>query len=202
MEVIRRLAKEHKGKVHRLAPTALKMALEKKGVSRALEGDTALYDLVSHLACQRPVPLSLRQLYTFGKRPTAEGRLQNVRFLHRELPIRLSQRAEELMYLPHGLSAVAGIQQVATCYAHFALELFRVPKPETTEENAAVPTAPACICHHHCHHHHRHRCRIGAPSLPPPSPPPPPKSPSPLPPLPLQRAGACLHVPAGERDPG
>lgn len=57
-------------------------------------------------------PLTLEQLYVFGKNPGPEQRLANARFLHRELPVRLSQRAVELMNLPHGLSVMPGIQQV------------------------------------------------------------------------------------------
>ena len=56
--------------------------------------------------------MSLKQLYVNGKDPEPAHRLANAQFLHRELPVRLSQRAVELMNLPHGLSDVPGIQQV------------------------------------------------------------------------------------------
>lgn len=68
--------------------------------------------IVRHTACLQVTPLSLKQLYAFGKNPSPDQRLANARFLHRELPVRLSQRAVELMNLPHGLSSMPGIQQV------------------------------------------------------------------------------------------
>ncbi|CAM9659522.1 unnamed protein product, partial [Choristocarpus tenellus] len=71
-----------------------------------------VYGTIKDLAREKPTPLSLLQLYSFGKDPRPEQRLLNARFLHRELPVRMSQRAVELMNLPHGLSEVPGIQQV------------------------------------------------------------------------------------------
>lgn len=59
--------------------------------------------------------MSLKQLYVNGKNPEPAHRLANAQFLHRELPVRLSQRAVELMNLPHGLSDVPGVQQVCVC---------------------------------------------------------------------------------------
>lgn len=58
--------------------------------------------------------LSLKQLYVLGKDPEPAHRLANAQFLHKELPVRLSQRAVELMNLPHGLSDIPGVQQVLT----------------------------------------------------------------------------------------
>ena len=60
--------------------------------------------------------LSLKQLYVLGKDPEPAHRLANAQFLHKELPVRLSQRAVELMNLPHGLSDVPGVQQVLRAY--------------------------------------------------------------------------------------
>lgn len=56
--------------------------------------------------------MSLKQLYVNGKNPEPAHRLANAQFLHKELPVRLSQRAVELMNLPHGLSDAPGVQQV------------------------------------------------------------------------------------------
>lgn len=62
--------------------------------------------------------MNLQVLYAVGKDPTPARRLANAQFLHRELPVRLSQRAVELMNLPHGLSDMPGIQQVRTSHPH------------------------------------------------------------------------------------
>lgn len=65
--------------------------------------------------------MSLKQLYVNGKNPEPAHRLANAQFLHKELPVRLSQRAVELMNLPHGLSDAPGVQQVS--YVHGCFEV-------------------------------------------------------------------------------
>lgn len=71
--------------------------------------DARIYDS----ARLQATPVSLHQLYVFGKQGYQEERLlQAARFLHREIPIRLSHRLVELASLPHGLSDSAHIQRV------------------------------------------------------------------------------------------
>ncbi|KAL7565340.1 hypothetical protein ACA910_014619 [Epithemia clementina (nom. ined.)] len=87
------------------------------------------------LASQKPTPLALADIY---KSATAvdkrQRRLRNARFLHRELPIRVAQRAVDLLTLPDGLSEVKHIQQVACVYISKLHALLSVPIPQTYEE--------------------------------------------------------------------
>lgn len=94
------------------------------------------------LAKLRTTPLSLLDLYRFGKTPTPaqvdigahalktdstfndaldrhvhvglylRQRLRNAQFLHMELPRRIAQRIVELQRLPAGLTDMAGIRNV------------------------------------------------------------------------------------------
>ncbi|CAM9945905.1 unnamed protein product [Ectocarpus sp. 4 AP-2014] len=93
-----------------------------------------MYKAIQDLAKEEVTCMSLKQLYVNGKDPEPAHRLANAQFLHRELPVRLSQRAVELMNLPHGLSDVPGVQQVYNCYARYAWELFCAPLPTTPQE--------------------------------------------------------------------
>eukprot|EP00904_Undaria_pinnatifida_P003548 jgi/Undpi1/13194/HiC_scaffold_8.g02856.m1 len=102
----------------RYAPLALMHALEGQalntasGLSMADNEERTMYNTIQDLAREEANCLSLKQLYVLGKDPEPAHRLANAQFLHKELPVRLSQRAVELMNLPHGLSDVPGVQQV------------------------------------------------------------------------------------------
>ncbi|CAM9402135.1 unnamed protein product [Scytosiphon promiscuus] len=96
--------------------------------------EQTMYKAIRELATEEATCMSLKQLYANGKNPEPAHRLANAQFLHKELPVRLSQRAVELMNLPHGLSEVPGVQQVYNCYARYAWELFCTPLPTTAQE--------------------------------------------------------------------
>jgi pyruvate dehydrogenase kinase 2/3/4 len=84
-------------------------------------------------------------------------RLRNAQFLHRELPIRIAQRAVDLMTLPHGLNQTPPVRHIVSIYLSY-LERFRispVPTNETEElaftdmlrpmvlDRSSIPTAVA-----------------------------------------------------------
>lgn len=56
------------------------------------------------LASQKTTPLSLQNMYRYASVGKPAQRLRNAQFLHRELPIRIAQRAVDLLTLPHGLN--------------------------------------------------------------------------------------------------
>ena len=66
------------------------------------------------LAALRPTPLRLADMYKYGRGADLKQRLRNAQFLHRELPIRIAQRAVDLLTLPHGLSTAEPIRKVAS----------------------------------------------------------------------------------------
>lgn len=89
------------------------------------------------LASQRPTPLRLADMYKYGNSSNAEQRLRNAQFLHRELPIRIAQRAVDLLTLPHGLNQAAPIRQVANMYLRYLDQLQAMPPPTTMAEEGA-----------------------------------------------------------------
>jgi len=64
-------------------------------------------------------------------------RLRNAQFLHRELPIRIAQRAVDLLTLPHGLSKTAQVQQIANVYLNYLRQFRAFPVPTNEEEELA-----------------------------------------------------------------
>ena len=58
--------------------------------------------VIRHLAHQPATPVSLKNLYKYAAQPSPLQLLKNAQFLHDEIPIRISQRVEELHALPHG----------------------------------------------------------------------------------------------------
>lgn len=92
------------------------------------------------LASCHPTPLSLADMYRYGDKPaTSENggndqfvdvvRLRNAQFLHRELPIRIAQRAIDLLTLPHGLNRTREVQSIANTYLQYLQSLRDIPCP-------------------------------------------------------------------------
>ncbi|CAM9787035.1 unnamed protein product, partial [Chrysoparadoxa australica] len=97
--------------------------------------DSVLREAVKEMASNTPIAMSLQQLYAFGKSVQSPAmRLRSAQFLHRELPIRLAQRAWELMNLSHGLGTTENIDKVATNYAKHAWEISHTDVPTTEAE--------------------------------------------------------------------
>jgi len=68
------------------------------------------------LANSPPTPISLSKLFEIGNDFTEDGQIRYAQLLHRELPLRFSQRIEELRALPHGLSTLSGVADTRTLY--------------------------------------------------------------------------------------
>ena len=87
------------------------------------------------LASRQPTPLSLKAMYEYAPKNTNKtaahdknmyvdvARLRNSQFLHRELPIRISQRAIDLLTLPYGLNRTKEVQSVANTYLQYLQKL-------------------------------------------------------------------------------
>ena len=86
------------------------------------------------LASQRTTPLSLQNMYRYASVGKPAQRLRNAQFLHRELPIRIAQRAVDLLTLPHGLSGTPQVRSVATVYLKYLRLLQELPCPQTADE--------------------------------------------------------------------
>jgi len=82
------------------------------------------------LAAQRPIPLRLADMYKYGSSKDLEQRLRNAQFLYEELPIRIAQRAVDLLTLPHGLSEAPSVREVAATYLSYLVKLQKCPMPK------------------------------------------------------------------------
>ena len=60
-------------------------------------------------------------------------RLRNAQFLHKELPIRIAQRAIDLLTLPHGLNRTRDVQAVANTYIRYLQVVRDFPMPTNAE---------------------------------------------------------------------
>mmetsp|Transcript_2323 Transcript_2323/g.5280 ORF Transcript_2323/g.5280 Transcript_2323/m.5280 type:complete len:520 (+) Transcript_2323:258-1817(+) len=88
-----------------------------------------------NLASMRCTPLSLKDMYKYAVDfSDQEQRLRNAQFLHKELPIRIAQRAVDLLNLPHGLSEAFPVQQIAHMYLSFLEKFQEFPLPTTPDE--------------------------------------------------------------------
>jgi len=85
------------------------------------------------IASRKTTPLSLSDMYRYASIGSNQ-RLRNAQFLHRELPIRLAQRAVDLLTLPHGLSKTRHIRNVAHKYLVFLQQFQEFPCPQNDEE--------------------------------------------------------------------
>lgn len=92
-------------------------------------------DELQRLASLTPTPLKLGDMYKYAASTDPHQRLRNAQFLYRELPIRLAQRAHDLLSLPHGLSKESTpIRQVALMYIHYIHQYQEAAYPETPED--------------------------------------------------------------------
>ena len=97
---------------------------------------------IASLARERATAVSLRDLFVFGKRSqrSPSVRLQNARFLQRELPIRMAQRIEELKSLPFGLERSPPILKVIDWYSQFVGTLSSLPWLANADDERAFTT--------------------------------------------------------------
>ena len=87
------------------------------------------------LASQVCTPLSLKDMYKYAVDiNNQDQRLVNAAFLHKELPVRIAQRAHDLLTLPYGLSDVLPIRQVAHVYLRYLERFQEFPVPDTPEK--------------------------------------------------------------------
>ena len=90
---------------------------------------------VLEYASKKQTGVSLKYMLDFGQNPIDRQLLLSAQFLHRELPVRLAHRAKELENLPYGLSTNKHIMTVRDWYVESLLDLIRLPKPKTFEDD-------------------------------------------------------------------
>ena len=105
--------------------------------SQAAQRGPDLLLQLSEMAC---TPVELTTLFNLGKSPTPDMLMDFAQFLHRELSIRMAQRAVELARLPHGLSDKPTIRDVCGWYAEAANQLVQAETPNSVEQEQAFTT--------------------------------------------------------------
>jgi pyruvate dehydrogenase kinase 2/3/4 len=111
-----------------------KKELEKTAELEGLKLEVNMEEL-QRLAQLRCTPLKLRDMYKYAiDFNNQEQRLLNAQFLHKELPIRIAQRAVDLLTLPHGLSDALPIRQIAHVYLLYLEKFQEYSVPTTAEE--------------------------------------------------------------------
>jgi len=88
--------------------------------------------ILGALATKKATPVSLRDLYRVGQDPRL--RLSHAQFLHREVPIRVSQRVMELRCLPFKLSESHGVREVIENYTSYVLDLLTMDPPSQDDD--------------------------------------------------------------------
>lgn len=82
------------------------------------------------LASKKTTPLSLKDMYKYAILDNnREQRIRNAQFLHSELPVRIAQRAVDLLTLPHGLNEIPAVLQVAHVYLLYLEKFQDCPLP-------------------------------------------------------------------------
>jgi len=87
------------------------------------------------LASKKTTPLSLKDMYKYAivDSNNREQRIRNAQFLHSELPVRVAQRAVDLLTLPHGLNEIPAVLQVAHVYLLYLEKFQDCPVPTDAE---------------------------------------------------------------------
>lgn len=158
--VQRQLVRRHSTHSTYVATPARWVAAQQYPDGATFETDSELLERVGQYASKKQTSVSLETLMNTGKgellhvskfadRNThmenfsthEKTQMQIASFLQYELPIRLAHRANELRYLPHGLSDVPSIQFVRSWYEQSFQEIMQVPEVVdmvTTNQLASV----------------------------------------------------------------
>lgn len=96
-------------------------------------------DELRELALKPCTPLSLKDMYKYSSgnvnsKNYASQRLRNAQFIHQELPIRIAQRAVDLLTLPYGLNKTQSVQSIAHIYLKYLQSFKNFPSPTNEEE--------------------------------------------------------------------
>lgn len=99
---------------------------------RTFSTSTATRDRLHRVALtQRATPVSLLNLYHFGKQAATDPgqRLRNAQFLHNELQVRIAQRVLELERLPLGMAQTKHVQDVIGWFTEYFHMINNHPYP-------------------------------------------------------------------------
>jgi len=78
----------------------------------------------------RPTPVSMNEMFSFGKNFNSTTLLHSAKFLHNEVPVRIAHSLKQLSTLPLGLSETEPIQHMIRRYATSFDEASSCPHPD------------------------------------------------------------------------
>lgn len=90
---------------------------------------------ITEYSRRKPTAVSLKDLYRYNLINEPAQRIRNAQFLHKELPIRLAQRIEELSTLPFGLAGKSGVIEVKEVFVRGFDCLLSMNPPQTLEDD-------------------------------------------------------------------
>ena len=84
--------------------------------------------------CEMPQrSITLSDMFRVGQ--TSESLLQNARLLHKELPVRLARRVDELSNMPYGMSEMEPVIRVRSWYVQSFDEIISMRSPTTQADD-------------------------------------------------------------------
>jgi len=115
-------------------PTPLSPAAENNTPSLLETVGVDMEELLK-LASKKITPLSLKEMYKYAivDADNREQRIRNAQFLHLELPVRIAQRAVDLLTLPQGLNEIPAVLRVAHVYLLYIEKFQDCPVPTDIE---------------------------------------------------------------------
>jgi len=110
------------------------------------DGTEISLEELCELASQPCTPLSLSDMHKYASSNASSKnygpqRLRNAQFLHKELKIRVAQRAVDLLTLPQGLNKTTEVQEIAHKYLRYLKKLLDTSCPQNDEEEYAFTEA-------------------------------------------------------------
>ncbi|MEQ8819487.1 MAG: pyruvate dehydrogenase kinase [Sumerlaeia bacterium] len=85
-------------------------------------------------ARRNETPLTLKQLFDFGRDRSEDTLIHGSQYLHVELPIRVAKRVVELENMPHGLSMMPAVRQVWQMYVDTFRDIRDAVHPHNMQE--------------------------------------------------------------------
>ena len=95
---------------------------------------------IRDFSLMKPTAVSLQDLYRYNLHNEPLQRIRNAQFLHKELPIRLAQRIQELSSLPFGLAEKSGVLEVKEAFTRGFESLLVMNPPQTLEDDDQFTT--------------------------------------------------------------
>ncbi|RHZ09292.1 hypothetical protein DYB37_006707 [Aphanomyces astaci] len=123
------------------------MAIRTKPSTSSLSA--AMLPRIMEYAGKSQTGVTLQEFLEFGSHISPSKLIHSAKFLHAELPIRLSHRVKDLDTLPYGLCQMPSVQLVKKWYVKSFEELVAFPRVRTSEDERAFAALVESIWERH-----------------------------------------------------